>query len=104
MYTIARTYTPHLTRAMALCASVIAFSIFLYGVFLLEAVGNTARRTAIEREIRSVTSELSSLEQMYLSQTREMTLARAHMLGFVVPETITTVFVTHESQALSLNH
>jgi len=104
MHTIARTHTPHLTRATALFAGVIVLSVFLYGFFLLEAVGNTAQRTHAEREIRALTSSLSSLEQGYLAHTRKVTLARAQELGFVVPAKVTTVFMSADSQALSLNH
>ena len=104
MHTIAHTHTPYLTRAMALLAGVVALCVLFYGIFLLEAVGNTARRALAEREIRTLTSELSSLEQTYLSKTREMTLVRAHTLGFVTPAQVTTIFVEADSQSLSLNH
>lgn len=102
MYTLAVRYTPHLKRAMAFFAAVVALSIFLYGIFLLEAVGNTARRSTAEREIRALTSTISSLEQTYLAQTREMTLERAHALGFVAPTAVTTVFAAKGSGSLSL--
>lgn len=104
MHTIARIYTPHLTRAMATCAVLVALSVFIYGVFLLEAVGNTAQRAAAERQIHTLTSQVSTLEQTYLSKTREMTLERAHTLGYVTPEKVTTVFATEGSDSLSLNH
>jgi hypothetical protein len=104
MHAIATTWTPYLTRAMAALAAITALSVFLYGIFLLEAVGNTAQRSAAERDIRALTSKVSSLEQAYLAQTREMTLERAHALGFVTPATVTTVFATAGADSLSLNH
>ncbi|TSC69562.1 MAG: hypothetical protein G01um101456_121 [Parcubacteria group bacterium Gr01-1014_56] len=104
MYTIARTHTPYLTRAMALLAGTLTLFVFLYGIFLLEAVGNTARRASAEREVRSLTSKVSQLEQTYLSLTRELTLERAHSLGFVAPAEVTTVFATAQSRSLTLNH
>jgi hypothetical protein len=104
MYTLAITYTPYLKRAMAMLAAVVALSVFLYGVFLLEAVGNTARRSAAEREVHKLTTTISTLEQTYLSKTREMTLDRAHDLGFVAPTQVTTVFIARGSSSLSLVH
>ena len=104
MYTIARIHTPLLTRTLALLAGILTLCVFLYGVFLLEAVGNTARRTSAEREVHALTSKVASLEQTYLSKTREMTLERAHALGFVTPATVTTVFATAGSRSLTLNH
>ncbi len=102
MYTLAVTYTPYLKRAMAALAAIVALSVFLYGIFLLEAVGNTAERTHAERDIRALTSKVSSLEQAYLSTTREMTLDRAHAMGFVAPSQVTTVVATRGSRSLSL--
>jgi hypothetical protein len=104
MYTIALNSTPYLTRAMALCAGVIALSVFLYGVFLLEAIGNTAERSSAERQVRALTTSVSALEQAYLDKTREMTLERAHTLGFVAPTLVTTVFATAATKSLSVSH
>jgi heme/copper-type cytochrome/quinol oxidase subunit 2 len=102
MYKIAIIYTPHLRRIMAALAVVVALSIFVYGVFLLEAVGNTAERTALERQVRTLSSKVSGLEQAYLIKTREMTLERAQTLGFVVPSEVVTVFATKDVHSLSL--
>jgi hypothetical protein len=104
MYTIAIHYTPILKRTMAFFTAIVVLSVFLYGIFLLEAVGNTAERTSAERQIHALTSKVSSLEQAYLSQTREMTLERAAALGFVKPSIVTTVFATAETHSLSLSH
>ncbi len=89
---------------MAACAALIALSVVLYGIFLLEAVGNTAERTRAEREIRKLTSQVSSLEQAYLTHTKDMTLERAEAMGFTPPARVTTVFATVEEQPLSFGH
>ncbi len=99
---IAHAYTPYAHRVLALLAAVVALSVVLYGIFLLEAVGNTAKRTAAERAIRSLTSEVSTLEQAYLTHTRDITAARAQALGFVSPESITTLYATRAEHALTL--
>jgi hypothetical protein len=101
MYTLALKYNPHLGRAMAFFAGLTALAVFLYGIFLLEAVGNTAQRTAAERQIRNLTSKVSQLEEAYLVKTREMTLSRAEAMGFVAPTKVTTVFATAGATSLS---
>ena len=103
MYTLAIRYTPYLTRAMALFSGVIALSVFLYGVFLLEAIGNTAERASAEQGIQALGTTVSSLEAEYLSQTRALTLDRAHALGFVDASQVTTVFATAETKSLSMS-
>ena len=102
MYRLAITYTPHLRRALAVLAAIVALSVFLYGIFLLEAVGNTAERTRAEREIRALTSRVIGLEAAYLEKTREMTLERAHAMGFVTPAEVTTVIARESAVTLSL--
>jgi hypothetical protein len=76
-------------------------SVLLYGVFLLEAVANTAKRTAAERQARELTSNTSELEGEYLAHTKSLTLERATELGYVAPEHTTTVFAVASSRALS---
>ena len=100
---IAIVYTPHLSRALALCAIVAAVCLFMYGFFLLEAVAHTAGRTQAQHKIQSLTSKLSSLEENYLISTRGMTLERAHALGFVTPSKLSRVYVTDHTRALSLS-
>jgi hypothetical protein len=100
--TIAIAYTPHLRRSMAVMGALCALCLFLYGFFLLEAVAHTASRTHAQGDIQSYTSKLSSLEETYLSATRDMTLDRAHELGFVSPSTMATVYVSDPSHALSM--
>lgn len=101
MKTIALTYGPYMTRLMALLASFIALSLFLYGIFLLEAVAHTASRTSAEHNISLHTSELSKLQTQYLSLTKNITLERALEMGLVVPARVTTVYSAPQ-QALSL--
>jgi hypothetical protein len=86
---------------MALFAALTALSVVLYGIFLLEAVGNTAQRTAAEREIRNITSNVSSLEQAYLEKTKAVTLEKAQSLGFVSPSSVTTVFASAQQKSLT---
>lgn len=104
MHTIAHTHTSSLARAIVALGIAVALGVFLYGFFLLEAVGNTAQRTAYEREVRALTSKVSALEQAYLSKTREITLVRAHELGLVTPTEATTVFAKTDIHTLSFNH
>lgn len=104
MKSIAITYTLYLKRIMAFCTIVVVASAFLYGIFLLEAVGNTAARAKAEREIRTLSSRVGSLEQAYLQKTREITLARAKEMGFVAPKTVTTVLAADPLPLLSQNN
>ena len=87
---------------MALMGIAAALCLFLYAFFLLEAVAHTASRTQAQAKIHHYTSELSGLEETYLSATRDMTLDRARELGFVTPTEVSTVYVTDPSRALSL--
>ena len=91
---IAITYTPRLNRVAALMAIVVACSLLLYGIFLLEAVSSTAKRASAEREIKTITAELSSMQARYLAVTREVSPERAAALGFVKPTEVTTVYAS----------
>ena len=86
---------------MALLACICAASVFLYGVFLLEAVAHAAARTSAQRHIREINAQLGTLEAQYLSQTQVLTPAKAQELGFVAPLSISTVFVS-TARSLSL--
>jgi len=92
MRTIALTYTPYVHRAATLFAAVIVCSLLMYGIFLLEAVSSTAKRAHAEREIKALTSELSTMQSQFLSYTREVSPERATSLGFVTPSEVSTVF------------
>ena len=91
---IAITYTLRLNRLVILLGVVTLCSLLLYGVFLLQAVGHTAKRAEAGREIKALTSELSGMQARYLSYTREVSPKRAAELGFVKPTEISTVYAT----------
>ncbi len=101
MKALALTYSPYMTRVLGTLAGVVALSLFLYGIFLLEAVAHTASRTQAERQIAAHTSELSRLEAQYLASTKEVTRERAVEMGLTQPTRITTTYATPQS-ALSL--
>ncbi|HVU79788.1 MAG TPA: hypothetical protein VHD37_00315 [Candidatus Paceibacterota bacterium] len=101
MKAIAITYTPVFSKVNAALAAVIALSVLLYGIFLLEAVANTAKRTAAERDARALSADTSDLEGQYLAHTKSLTLEKAAQLGYVAPEHTTTVFAVAGSRALS---
>ena len=100
MKSIAIRYTPYLTAVSTILVGVIALSVFLYGVFLLEAVANTAKRANAEHGIMRLGTTVSSLEAQYLTRTREITLESAQALGFVAPKSVTTVYATAAVHAL----
>ncbi len=101
MKTLALTYTPYLNRLMATLAGIMALSLFLYGVFLLEAVAHTASRTEAERQIARYTSELSALETKYLTLTKDITLERAYEMGLEKPARVTTVYAGTDALSVS---
>lgn len=86
-------YNGYLPRIAALMATIFAISIFLYGIFLLEAVAQAASKTTAERQIESLSSQLGVLEGKYLSATQALTPQRAEALGYVAPARISTVVV-----------
>jgi len=98
---IAFRYQPYLPRVAALLAILCTLSIFLYGIFLLEAVSQAGSRTAAERQIHDISSTLSVLEGKYLSATQALTQARATALGYVTPAQISTVVVSGTPSPLS---
>ncbi len=93
-HSIAALYTPRLHRAAAAMAFIIACSLLLYGVFLLTAVSTTAKRASAEREIKTLTTELSTMQARYLAYTKEVSPERATELGFVKSRNISTVFAS----------
>ena len=100
--TAALTYDSYLSRAMAALAVLCTLCAFLYGALLLETVAHAAALTSAERQMRTLTAELNTLEGTYLSATQSLTPERAAALGFVSPKTISTVFATAASRSLSL--
>lgn len=94
-------YHRHIRRAFVLLAIVCAVSAFLYGFFLLEAVGNAASRAQATSAIKEIKSQLSGLESRYLAATQALTPERAAALGFVAPHSVSVVYATDGSQVLT---
>jgi hypothetical protein len=94
MYALAIRYNPYLSRAAGILAGIIALALFMYGVFLLEAVAHTAARTQAQNEIRATKSHLAGLEGQYLDLTKNMDALKAQALGFVAPKEVTTVYAS----------
>jgi hypothetical protein len=101
MKKIAIKYNPYLTRVGAVLAAVIALSALLYGIFLLEAVAHTAKRTSMGREIRELTSKIGLMQAQSLAMTKGITPDHARELGFTAPSSVSTVFATEASRSLS---
>lgn len=102
MYELATQYQQYLKPIAAGLAGVCTLSVFLYGIFLLEAVIHTAARTTAEKQIRDIGSRLGSLEADYLAQNARMTPSRAEELGYVTPHSVVTVFATAQARSLSM--
>jgi cytochrome c-type biogenesis protein CcmH/NrfG len=98
---VAVAYQPYLARTAALLVVMCAVSAFLYGIFLLEAVGQAASRTTAERQIHDISSQLSMLEGQYLAATKELTPERAKALGYVAPAQVSTVIIDGSASSLS---
>lgn len=95
-------YNQYARSAFAVLAGICAVSVFLYGVFLLEAVAHTASRARAANEIKSIKSHLSDLESQYLSATQSLTPERAQALGFVPPASVATVYAQGNTPVLTL--
>ncbi len=93
----------YLTRTIALLGMCCTLSVFLYGIFLLMAVTHTASRTAAERQINKISAHLGDIEMAYLTQQKALTPERAAELGFVKPQSVSTVFASAGSKTLTLN-
>lgn len=96
-------YNLYVSRAMALLAGVCTLAIFLYGTFLLLAVGHTAARTTAQERINATGAGVTELEVRYLTETKSLTPDRAVELGFVTPlgTAVSTVFATAATRSLS---
>ncbi len=95
-------YNLYARRTFALLATVCAVSVFLYGMFLLEAVGHTAARAHAGHTMTELKSKLSAVESEYLAATQALTPARAESLGFVAPKLVATVYAADASHVLTL--
>ena len=94
-------YQQYLPRVAAFLVVLIAVSAFLYGIFLLEAVGQAASRTTAERKIQDLSSQLGVLEGQYLAATKELTPQRAATLGYIAPAQVSTVVIDNKANSLS---
>lgn len=63
--------------------SLLVLSAVAYMWLINASVGNVVERKKVSEENRILTINLASLESRYLALTQEMTLERAHTLGFV---------------------
>ncbi len=95
---IYNTYTP---RIIAALAGIVGISVFLYGALLLGAVAHTAARTSAEKEVRSISLAVSSLENQFLTETKSLSPERAASLGFVAPAAVATVYAGTGSLTLA---
>lgn len=96
-------YTRYARTAFAVLAFVCAASVFLYGTFLLLAVGHTASRANTADAVQELRGKLSSLEGQYLAATERLTPQYAAELGYVRPASIATVYAAAPTHALTLN-
>ena len=96
------TYQLYLNHSAAFLGTVVAVSLFLYGVLLLSAVSHAAARTSAERDMRTVVAHISALEAEYFDATRAITPERAREVGFTTPVSSATVFATAASRAVTL--
>jgi len=95
-------YHAYSRSAFAVLAFICAASVFLYGVFLLEAVGHTAARARAGHAVSALKSKLSDVESRYLEATQAITPARAQALGFVPPSSVATVYAADTARVLTL--
>jgi hypothetical protein len=95
-------YHMYVHRIVAALAVVCAISVFLYGAFLLMAVAHATHMAGAERQIKTLTGQLSVAESQYLAMTDAISPATAIQLGLVKPATIAIVEVA-KAQGLSIN-
>ena len=96
--TLYNIYTP---RVVGLLAGIAGIAVFLYGALLLGAVAHTAARTSAEKEVRSLSVDVSSLENEFLTETKSLSPERAAALGFVAPAAVATVYAGTGSLTLA---
>jgi hypothetical protein len=101
---VAVAYAPYMPRVAAALVVLCAVSAFLYGIFLLEAVGQAASRTSAERQIHDLSSKLSVLEGQYLAATKELTPERAKAEGYVTPAQVSTVVLDSNTSLSFVGH
>ncbi len=96
-------YSLWVRRLSGMLACMCAVAVFLYGVFLLMAVSHAARLSGIDRQIQTVTAQLSTEESVYLSQTESLDPAAAAAMGLTKPVAVSIVYAPSAS-SLSFNH
>ena len=96
-------YNRYSRSIFALLAFVCAASVFMYGTFLLLAVGHTASRAHAAQSVKEIKSDLSALESRYLAATQSLTPQYAASLGYVRPAQVATVYAQQPAKGLSLN-
>ena len=62
--------------------AIIVVSFALYVTFINQTVHNVIKRQALEKHISSLTSEIGDLETQDFALSSEITLDKAHALGF----------------------
>lgn len=95
-------YSAYAGRVVAALTTVVALSVFLYGILLFGAMAHAAGLTAAEREVRELSASVSVLEGEYLTATKALSPERAAALGFVAPQHIATVYA--EKPTLTLGN
>lgn len=94
-------YNTYFSRFIALLAGIAGIAVFLYGALLLGAVSHTAARTYAEREVRTVSVAVSSMENEFLTKTKSLSPERAAAMGFVAPASAATVYAGAGSLTLA---
>ena len=93
-------YNRFAPRVIAVLVGIAGVSVFLYGAFLLGAVSHTAARTSMEKETRTLSASVSTLEGEFLAETKALSRDRAVELGFVPPQDVATVYAGDGSLTL----
>lgn len=102
MIAILHFYQAHVSRALAVLSGTLVLAIFLYGALLLLAVAHAAKLSAAEQEIATLSGEVATLQNQYLSHTKALSPKQAQELGFVAPKESAVVYAS-AAKPLSLN-
>lgn len=87
------------TTAMIVVSSLCVFS---YCVLLLMTLIHATSQHRAQEEMRTLVSDISTLEGRYISQTTLITDDRGASLGLVKPSAVTTVYTQASARQLSL--
>ncbi len=74
----------------------------MYAILLLGTVMHAAGRQNAQTHMRQLSMQVEGLEAQYLTKTQSITPETALKLGFVVPTTVSTVYVDNGLHPLSL--